>query len=134
MKHKKIIPNPHFSNQRLANSVALIKEKPDEGKFRISFDYYNDNLCEIDDLQTSPARKCLNKLKQIGRSTHKTLSENNINPKTVICAGHYKELFSKLSPDVNLFEIDIGSSGRLFYFIVGSLFHIVSVKNSHFKY
>jgi hypothetical protein len=134
MKQKNLIPNPPHSKGLLPNSVALTKEKIDEGRFKISFDYYNDNHCEIEDLQTSPARKCLSKLKQIGRSTHKTLAENNINPKSVINSGHYKALFSKLSPEVNLFEIDIGSASRLFYFIVGNLFHIVSIKSSHIKY
>ncbi|MGC1878066.1 MAG: hypothetical protein WA347_08770 [Rhabdochlamydiaceae bacterium] len=134
MKPKRLIPSPLHSKQLLPSSLALTKEKVDEGQFRISFDHYNDNLCEIDDLQSSPARKCLSKLKQIGRSTHKTLAENNINPKPIDNSGRYKELFSKLSPDVSLFEIDIGSASRLFYFIVGNLFHIVSIKNSHIKY
>jgi hypothetical protein len=111
---QKKIPNPPHSRHLLANSVALIDKKADEQKFRISFDFYNENLCEIDGLEISSAKKCLVKLKQIGRSTHKTLIENNVQPRPVHNSGAYKGLFSKLTADVSLFEIDIGKLAGCF--------------------
>ena len=134
MNQKKFIPSPSQKKHILNDAVALIDRDESEDKFRIAFDYYNDGLCEIDVLQTSSARKCLIKLRQMGKSTHKTLKENNVHFTPVHNTGRYKELFSKLSKDVSLFEIDIGSASRLFYFLVGNLVQIVSVKNSHIKY
>jgi hypothetical protein len=72
-------------------------------------------------LQASAARKCLSRLKQLGQSNHKNLRENNINPRPVYNKGRYKALFSKLTDDVDLFEIDLGDASRLFYFTVGNL-------------
>jgi len=133
--NQKNIPNVPHSKHLLNDHVALIRAKDEvEPKLKISFDYYNSNLCEIEDLQISPARKCLMKFKQIGQSTPKTLFENNVRSEPVRRTGRYLELFSKLSDDVDLFEIDIGSASRLFYFTVGYLVHVVSIKNSHFKY
>jgi hypothetical protein len=130
------IPNISPKQKHLLNDkVALVENDEDESNphFKISYKYYNSNLCEIKDLQGSSARKCLDKLKQFGQSNHKTLFENNIRPKKVHNAGNYRTLFSNLSGDVDLFEIDLGDASRLFYFIVGHLLHIVSIKNSHIK-
>lgn len=130
------IPLAH-TNQRHRIHVGnvLIKDGEDESKayFKISYKYYKSNLCEIDDLPASPARKCLTKIKQLGQSNNKTLMENNIRPKPVYNSGSYKTLFSSLSDDVNLYEIDLGDSSRLFYFTVENILHIVAIKNSHMK-
>lgn len=130
------IPNVSKSKHLLNDKVALVAGDEDEStsQFTISYKYYNSNLCEIEDLQASAARKCLGRLKQLGQSSHKNLRENNINPRPVHNAGRYKVLFSKLTPDVDLFEIDLGDASRLFFFTVGNLLHIVSIKNSHIKY
>jgi hypothetical protein len=133
---KKKLPKPPRKKHLLNDRVALIEGEVDESRqnFKISFDHYKSNLCEIDDLEVSSARKCLTKLKQFGQSNHKTLFENNIRSTPIKRSGSYKALFSKLSDDVDLFEIDIGQSSRLFYFIFESLICIVAIKNSHFKY
>lgn len=133
---KKKLPKPSQQKQLINAKVALIDGDEDDSNrnFKISFDYYNDCLCEIDELEIGSARKCLTKLKQLGQSNHKTLFNNNIRPTPIKRSGRYKALFSKLSDDVDLFEIDIGQASRLFYFIVGHLLCVVSIKNSHFKY
>jgi hypothetical protein len=130
------IPNPALRGQRLLDDkVALVDKEEDESNphFKISYQYYNSSLCEIDNLSVSSARKCLTKLKHFGQSNNKTLCEKNILPRPVHNRGSYKALFSKLSDDVDLFEIDLGEASRLFYFTVGHLLHIVSIKNSHIK-
>jgi hypothetical protein len=133
---KKQIPKHSVSKGLLPDKIALVKgfENGDVPNFKISYDYYDGNHCEIEDLAVAAARKCLIKLKYIGQSNPKTLIEKNIKSKPVIRTGRYLALFSKLTDDVNLFEIDIGEASRLFYFILGNLFHIVAIKNSHIKY
>lgn len=137
MSKKKLKIPPHSKKKNLINDkVALLQGDEDEANktFKISFDYYNDTNCEIKNLEVAPSRKCLSNLKQIGRSNQKNLRSNNITPSRVHNSGHYKRLFSKLTEDVDLFEIDIGSASRLFYFTCENFFHIVAIKNSHFKY
>lgn len=134
MKENKL-PKPDRGNHLLDSKVALIKHGNDSGhqNFKISYDYYNDNLCEIDDLEISCARKCLTKLVHLGKSNCKTLHEKNLKPKPVVEKGEYKKLFSKLSPDVTVFELTIGAKSRMFYFITENIVHIISIKNSHFN-
>lgn len=135
-KNNKKIPKIDSKQKRLINnSVAIVDTDEDESTahFKISYKYYNTNFCEIDNLHVSCARKCLIKLKLIGQSNRKTLYNNNIRPKPVHNSGNYKTLFSKLDDDVDLFEIQLGDASRLFYFTVGHLFHIVSIKNSHIE-
>lgn len=133
-QHKKI-PNNAKQKHLINDKVGLLEGEEDESylHFKISYKYYNSHLCEIEDLPVSSARKCLTKLKQLGQSNHKTLYENNIRPKAVQNSGHYEALFSKLDADIDLLEIDLGSASRLFYFTVGHLLYIVSIKNSHIK-
>ena len=136
VKKKKEIPSPKKTKYLLNDKVALIEDHEDESKlhFKLSFKYYKSDLCEIDFLPIGSARKCLTKLKQLGQSNHRTLLENNIRPRPIYNSGNYKILFNKLNEDVNLYEIDLGDSSRLFYFTVGHLLHVVSIKNSHIKY
>ena len=133
-KAKGKLPKLSKKKRLLDDSFALIDGDEDKHhqNFKLSFDYYKSDLCEIGNLGTSSARKCLTNLKQLGQSNHQTLLENNIRPTRIKCSGRYKALFSKLSEDVDLFEITIGEAGRLFYFIADRLIHIVSIKNSHF--
>ena len=136
-KNKKRIPDPTpVPSNRLHSELALIRGEEDGSahNFRLSFDYYKENMCEIEDLDMSSARKCLTKFKHLGKSNHKNIFEKNIRHKSVIRTGRYKELFSSLSADVSLFEIDLGSASRLFYFTVRNIVHVVAIKNSHVKY
>lgn len=130
------IPNISSKKKNIINDkVATIKGGEDETNlhFQISYKYYKNSLCEIEDLPTSPARKCLTKLKQIGLSNHTTMMDNNLKPRPVHNSKSYKSLFHNLSPDINMFELNLGDSSRLFYFTVGHTFHIVSIKNKHIE-
>lgn len=135
-KAKIKIPNiPSEKKNLISDKVATTRGREDETSlhFQISFKYYKNNLCEIENLSSSPARKCLTKLKQIGLSNHTTMKANNLSPRPVHNSKSYSSLFHSLTPDVKIFELNLGDSSRLFYFTERHTFHIISIKNKHIE-
>jgi len=131
---------PVFSpqkNKRIPPESAKIYNPNDESnRFKISFDFYDEKICEIENLEKSLARNCLKKLKQIGKSNPQKLRED-FKSTPIKNSGHYKIFYKNLTPDVRVFELYPGKSSRIFYFIKRDLshnfFHIISIKNKHLE-
>lgn len=131
------IPDTTKINQgQIPDSVAQVSKKEDiEAKpFVISYEYYNDKLCELRNLQKGAHRKILEDFRKIGSLTNITQFQgNNIDCDDIKDAGEYSKLFNKLPPDIELKENAIQGKARFFYFIVERFFHLVAIKNKHFE-
>lgn len=130
------LPNPQHSCARLIpDKVALIGDQRDIESlpFHLSFEYYNDKLCEIEYLEKNVAKRTLNNLRTIGGCNNKTLKQNGIDAIPVSNLGEYLKLYSKLPPDADVKEHKISGTARIFYFIVSRIFYLVCFKNSHFE-
>lgn len=129
------IPKPkNITKGKIPVSVTEIRDQkdPETQLFKISFRYYNDGECEISVLEKNNARRLLVDLRTIGKCTCvRNLKEQNIGIVPVYNSGAYKSLFNHLSPDVEIKEHIIQATSRLFYFIEGNIFNIVTVKNNH---
>jgi len=107
-----------------------------EGKpYLISFANYNKNMCEIKDLQSSPARKAISFLREVGTSifSSKDFQKIGLEIKPVSDSNTYQPLFNRLPKDTELKEVKISGSGRLFYFDLEperTLF-VVAVRENH---
>ena len=56
---------------------------------------------------------------------------NNIQNLTYTTSGKYAKFFESLSNDINIIEIDIGSSQRFMYFVNRNIFYIRAILNKH---
>jgi len=127
------IPSPTLSVKgRIPDHVALIAES--EQTYVIAFSHYNEDLCEIDNLEKNISKECLHDLKRISKSTIGGLAEKGIDRIRINKSGEYKKLYNKLpDPNIELFEHKIQGTSRLFYFTAKNKFCIVAIKNSHFE-
>jgi hypothetical protein len=124
--------------QVIPAEAALQKDKSDiETKnYLISFASYKENMCQIQDLNTSCARKLLTILRNIGNkcTSYKDLSQIGLNMKPVGNQGEYNGLYKNLTEDVELFEHYLSEDARLFYFVSPvMLFEVVAIRNKHFR-
>lgn len=130
-KHK--IPNElaRVASGRIPNDVARL---PGGDKhYVISFKYYNDKLCEIDDLTKNSPKACLQLFKKITRTTLGNLRNENIDQLRIHNSGDYKRLFNSLTHEVDLFEHKLQATSRIFYFISANEFHIVAITQNHLE-
>lgn len=130
------IPSPkRDSGHLIPDKIAIISDSTEIESlpFHLSFEYYNNKLCEIQDLNRNIPKRALINLKTIGRCNYKTLKQNGIDILPVSNSGEYTKVYAKLPPDIDLKEHKISGTARIFYFIVSRVFHIVCFKNSHFE-
>jgi len=118
--------------------VALSEEIKDYQEYKIvlSFEFYNQNRCEIDKLQKSSAKKLTSELKKVSETAVKHLKSQNVSRiacKSVFRSGNYSSLFSDLSKDIELLEIDYTKSGRIFGYLLKNIFNVVAIKVRHLK-
>lgn len=120
---------------RIPDKVGEIRSPfdPETKPFLISYEYYNDKLCEIKILEKNRAKQCLQDLRMIGKCNTNSLCGNGIDILSVCNQGDYSKLFNKLPPDIKLKEHKIQGDGRIFYFISRNLFHIVAITNNHLE-
>ena len=108
---------------------------PETQPLLISFAKYNNKMCQISDgMEKNHPKKVLEILKEIGMHmyTADDLPKLGKTIKPVKYAGDYRDLFKGLHEDVDLQEIYIDSSkGRIFYFLVDSILHLVAIRGSH---
>lgn len=134
-KHK--IPSPQLlTKSRIPDSVTLAPYRHDpEGKpFKISFQYYNDSVCEIELLVQNGARRILKDIRTIGESHASTLNSNNIKTKPVDNSGDYKRLFSNLPQGVDTLREHLANgTSRIFYFYSGQDLHVIAITENHFE-
>lgn len=130
-------PIPQFQpkKQLIPDKVALNPNPADlETKpYLISFEYYNDSICEIRLLEKHNARRFLRDIRTIGRCNRKNLLDNNIKCKKVYNQGAYKKLFTGQLPQDQqlLYEHEGNGSSRIFYFCVNRCFYVVTITQNH---
>ena len=98
----------------LSQESEVLEARP----YLISFANYNDKLCEIDILGKNKGNKALSTLRDIGTKvyTRADFQRNNIDNSSVGNSGDYKRLYNKLDQGIEIRELFLQSTGRIFYF------------------
>jgi hypothetical protein len=141
------IPDPNvrpLEQEVIPEAVAerpQIEEAPETRPLLISFARYNEKECDLDKgIDSKRARKALQILRDVGVNIFNPIEFKNKLPKLQVVpinnSGDYRKLYSNLAdlPDVEIQEAKIDrDKGRLFFFIVERIFHVVAVKDSHYE-
>jgi len=133
MSQKSKIPD-----QSTALCVGEIPEKVthlngQERNYLLSFKFYNEKLCEIDHLSKNIPKECIRVLKRASQSRVGDLQSKNIDEIPVRMSGEYKQLYNRLTMDVQIYEHKIQSTARLFYFVTTHEFNVVAITHKHFE-
>lgn len=113
--------------------------EPELLPYLISFQRYNEKECQVDDMEPKLARKALKAVRDIGIKVREESDFGSRMPKLAVepvgDAGDYHALFRGLGdlPDVEMKEAKIdNNAGRLFFFVIDKIFHIVAIRGSHY--
>ena len=124
----------------LPQSVAELpaeSEAPEVTPYVISFAKYKNKLCEIEVLGKNKGNKALSILKEIGTkvSSRADFQKNNIKTDGIANNGEYKLLYNGLGPDVEVRELFLQSTGRIFYFDIEpeKVLYVVAIRENHFE-
>jgi len=123
---------------RIKSGVALSPNPADSEiqNFVVSFKYYNDKFCGIEELQRSQLKKALINLRIIGSlKTINDFKNNKIDYIDVDYGGDYKKLYRKLPRDAEVKEHKLGLKERMFYFVLKDkkIFELIAISNTHFE-
>ncbi|MEN9852271.1 MAG: hypothetical protein RI996_214 [Candidatus Parcubacteria bacterium] len=125
---------------KIPSKVAeiIIQEDVEIKPYLISFEKYNKDLCELKSLDGKNAKRGLSILKEIGVSVfcrEDIMRNGDINTSHIMCAGEYKKLYRGLHEGVEIKEIHLKNSGRIFYFdvIPDNIMYIIAIKENHFE-
>lgn len=112
-------------------------EAPEANPYVISFAKYNEKMCELSQLQGNKAKKAIETLKTVGTKVRSTVDyqRHSVDRIPVKCEGEYKKLFRGLADDVDLREIKLQQSARIFYFDIEPerTFYIVAITENHLE-
>lgn len=112
-------------------------EAPEANPYVISFSKYNDKLCEIECLGKNKGNKALSILKEIGTKvfSRSDFQKHNIKSDSIGCGGEYKKLYNGLAPDIEVRELFLQGTGRIFYFDIEpeQKLYIVAIRENHFE-
>lgn len=125
-------------SQALPNTANILLKKSEKQCFRLIFDYYNSNLCEINKLNKGKIKKFIELLKRISNSDY--IGINNLTKDTVNknkAEGNYKKLFNNIPDEIDTIEeIKLSDSGRIYFFRISANEQnyacIVTVALNHF--
>lgn len=127
IKPKKGLIDPSVTNQK--NPLDL------EGRmFTIGYEFYRQDLCEVNALDKSPLRKSIENFKKFGKCTNELeLKRLGIEMTSIVNTGAYKGYYKGIADDAEVKEYDTGSAARSFFFIDPSrkIIQIIVHKNSH---
>lgn len=125
---------------KLLQSVAEMPqeiEAPEVSPYLISFAKYNIKLCEIEGLGKNRGNKALSILKEIGTKVFSRVDFQRCNIKTNSIGnfGYYKKLYNGLGPDIEVRELYLQGTGRIFYFDIepDRILYIVAIRENHFE-
>ncbi len=117
----------------LSKEYAWIETEP----YVISFENYNEDHCGMQDAEKSCFKKAMQILKKIGTKVCCKVDFQKVgySGTRVDYDGEYKEIYNWLPDGVEVRELDIGSSARLFFYDIESCkkFYLVALKNVHFE-
>ena len=103
----------------------------------ISFAKYNEKLCEISELSKNKGKKALSILKEIGTKvfSRTDFQRHNIRTDGIANSGEYKKLYSKIAPDIEVRELFLQDTGRIFYFDIEPerILYVVAIRENHFE-
>ena len=107
-------------------------EDPETKPYVISFAKYNEKMDGISDLNSNKAGKALKILKTIGA---KNYAEPEWKVASVSNSGEYKKLFRGLGRDIELKEIYLQQTARIFYFRIEPkrIYYIIAITNNHIE-
>ena len=116
------------------------EEAPEAKPLLISFERYNSTECELDGMDNKRARKALQLVRDVGVNIKAEDDFKRLLPKLEVCSiansGDYRGLYKGLAdlPDAEIKEAKIDrDKGRLFFFVVGRVFHILAMRESHYE-
>lgn len=122
---------------QIAQELPQDTEAPEAIPYVISFARYKNKLCEIDGLGKNKGNKALSILKEIGTKVHSRadFQRHNIRTDGIANTGEYKKLYNGLAPDVEVRELFLQGTGRIFYFDIEPerMLYIVAIRENHFE-
>ena len=137
---KEITRSEQQEEDILPQSVAEILqdvEAPEVSPYVISFAKYNEKVCEVDLLNKNKPKLVIESLKKIGTKVRSTadFQRYSIGRIPVRYEGDYKKLFRGLGEGVDLRELKLQQSARIFYFDIESrrTLYIVAITNNHLE-
>lgn len=123
-----------------ATEIPQTAEAPEVQPVFISFQRYNSNECELNGMDNKRARKALQIVRDVGVTVKTEADFHKYLPKLEIVSvqnnGAYRKLYKGLAdmPDAEIKEAKIDrDKGRLFFFMVDRIFHIIAIRNSHYE-
>ncbi len=137
------IPNEVTQMQNDGDIPKTVAELPQDSDvsevepYKISFSKYNNKLCEISELGKNKGNKALTILKEIGTKvfSRADFQKHNIQTKGISYDGAYKPLYSKIADGIEIKELFLQGTGRIFYFDIEPerMLYIVAIKENHFE-
>lgn len=122
---------------QVAQELPQETEAPEAIPYIISFARYNEDLCEISVLGKNKGNKALAILKEIGTKvfSRADFQRRNIKTDSIAKVGDYKKLYNGLSPDIEVRELFLQGTGRIFYFDIepARMLYIVAIRENHFE-
>ena len=120
--------------------VPQPEEAPEARPLLISFERYNSGECQLNGMDNKRARKALQIVRDVGVNIRTESDFKTLLPKLEVVSvnnsGDYRKLYKGLVdlPDVEIKEAKIDrDKGRLFFFLVNRIFHIVAIRDSHYE-
>jgi len=112
-------------------------EFPETKPYLISFYKYNKKCCEINVLGKNKGNKALSILRDIGTKvcTRADFQKNSIKNQRVDNSGDYKKLYSKIDEGIEIRELFLQGTGRIFYFDIEPerTLYVVAVTENHYE-
>ena len=122
---------------QIAQELPQETEAPEAIPYVISFAKYNEKLCEISELSKNKGKKALSILKEIGTKVfaRADFQRHNIRTDGIANSGEYKKLYSKIAPDIEIRELFLQDTGRVFYFDIEPerTLYVVAIRENHFE-
>jgi len=121
----------------IAPDVTNIKTKSEveSQHFSIGYQFYRDDLCEAESMDSGPLRKAIAYFKQVGTCTTFLEVKNiGLRVEDVVDANAYKRYYNGLrDEDIELKELISGSSARHFFYVdpARKLVQVIAHVNAH---
>ena len=122
---------------QIAQELPQETEAPEAIPYVISFARYKNKLCEIDGLGKNKGNMALSILKEIGTKvfSRADFQWHNIKTDGITNNSEYKKLYNGLAPDIEVRELFLQGTGRIFYFDIEPerILYIVAIRENHLE-
>ena len=130
---------PESSIPETAVEISQSVEDPEVKPILISFERYNIKECQLDGMKGKMAKKAFRVVRDIGVKIKTESDFKKHLPKLEVVSienkGDYRKLYKGLAdlPDAEIKEAKIDlDKGRLFFFVIDRIFHIIAMRDSHY--